>query len=200
MMPLLLLVGGLAAAGAMLGKGGGRRSGNSAREDDVESAGGGNMGKAAVLTELLGAPYYWGGHETDGADKDDSVTSWEEAVALLRAGATGWGLDCSLFANLALVKLRLWPSFRRKTAATLAADSNPVKWGEQRPGDLAYYPGHVMVVLTHPDDHGDSEVIGASGGGSGTFGNDPNARVKRFASAKYRSDFVTFMRPKDAAW
>lgn len=199
MMPLVI-AGGLVGAVLLFGKGGGRRSGNSAREDDVEGSAGGNMGKAAVLTELLGAPYYWGGHETDGADKDDSVTTWEEALALLRAGATGWGLDCSLFANLALVKLRLWPAFKRKTAATLANDSNPVAWGEQRPGDLAYYPGHVMMVLTYPNAAGDSEVIGASGGGSTTFGNDPNARVKRFASAKYRSDFVTFMRPKDAAW
>lgn len=189
------------AVGAALAAGRGRRGGGgdaSAREEEEEVEPGTvkDYGRAGVLLELLGAPYWWGGHESSAADKDDTVTSWGEAVELLRANATGWGLDCSLFANLAWEVMGI-RRFVRRTSKQLAwEDCEAVEWGKQRPGDLAYYPGHVMVVLSYPTSSGDSEVIGASGGGSATKGTDPNARVKVFGSARYRADFVTFMRLK----
>lgn len=198
-MPLLWLAG-IGGIGALVyglkGKLGVARGGSttSQREDAMEATPkGSGYGAAQVLLAALGWLYTWGGHAR--------AVTWDAALAL---GKTGVGVvDCSLFACLALAKLGRWPAgwgkVKHMTSSMLAYACDPVAWGHQVPGDLAYYPGHVMVVLSYPTMTGDSEVIGASGGGSSTHGDDPNARVKTFASARYRSDFVTFMRPKGVA-
>lgn len=165
---------------------------NSRREEMGESTStSGSYGGAKGLLGALGWPYKFGGQA--------ATPTWARGPE---------GVDCSEFAALALHRMGLWPaswgSFRQIPARELANKwCDAVAWGKQRPGDLAYYPGHVMVVLSYPRSDGDSEVIGASGGDSDTQGYDPmgpgysaNARVKKFASARYRSDFVTFMRPK----
>jgi hypothetical protein len=85
---------------------------------------------------------------------------------------------------------------RARGAKALADGSTPVQLGSQRPGDLAYYPGHVMVVCGQAGAGGHSPVIGASGGTRTTLGQDPNARIKTFTSGAYRKDFVTYMRLK----
>lgn len=159
---------------------------NSMREDMPETSASGNVGAAAVLLDALGWLYTWGGAA--------GVTTWAAAKAI---AAKGLGVvDCSLFVSLALVVMGIRKTFRRYTSGGLAAASDPIAWGKQVPGDIVYYPGHVMMVLSHPDANGDSQVIGASGGGSKTHGDNPNAKVKVFASMKYRKDFVCVMRLK----
>jgi hypothetical protein len=180
----------LLAGGALFSLSRGGAVGESSQREDmaesttVSTAG---TGGASVLLAAVGWLYLWGGAP---------VTTWAAAVAL---GAAGKGVvDCSLFCSLALVKLGIRKTFKRYTSGTLAAACDPVPFGKQRPGDVAIYPGHVMMVLSDPDAKGDSRVIGASGGGSKTRGDDPNARVKTFDSAKYRKDFVCFGRLKAA--
>jgi cell wall-associated NlpC family hydrolase len=163
------------AVGAALSKRS-RRGDNSAIEHQAEGAG--RKVTATKITDAIGWPYWWG--------KGDPGTPWADGRK---------GVDCSGFAQMALVKLgELDAGAKDRGAAQLANDSNPVQLGKQRVGDLAYYPGHVMVVAGPPGGDGHSAVIGASGGGSSTKGNDPNARVKLFNSGAYRSDFVTYMR------
>lgn len=158
-----------------------RRGGTgSAREDSRPTASGaaGLDGDAAELADSIGWPYWYGA--------GTPATPWADGAG---------GVDCSGYAQMALVRLGLLdPSAPDRSAASLADDSDPLEVGEQRPGDLAYYPGHVMVVASSPGGDGHSAVIGASGGHVYTFGNDPDARVKVFDSALYRDDFVTYMR------
>lgn len=129
----------------------------------------------------IGWPYYYG--------KGSPSTPWDDGKN---------GVDCSGYAQMVLVKLgKLSKSASDRGASKLADDSNPVSVGSQKTGDLAYYPGHVMVVAGPPGADGHSPVIGASGGNALTLGNDPNAKIKLFSTAKYRNDFVTYMRLKN---
>lgn len=138
-------------------------------------------GTSIALAQALGWPYWYG--------KGDPGTPWSDGPA---------GVDCSGFAQMGLVLLgELSPAARDRGADTLAADSDPVAVGDQGIGDMAYYPGHVMLVASAPGPDGHSQVIGASGGGRTTLGGDPDARVKLFDTALYRSDFVTYMRLKE---
>lgn len=166
---------------------GGAIGDDSQREDMADTSKiTGTVGAASVLLEALGWLYTWGGAA--------GAVTWAGAKAI---AATGVGVvDCSLFVSLALHKMGVRKTFKRYTSGSLAAACDPVTWGQQIPGDVVYYPGHVMSVLTHPDGGGDSQVIGASGGNSKTHGDNPNAKVKVFASMKYRKDFVCVMRLK----
>ncbi len=134
------------------------------------------------VLESLGWPYYFG--------KGSPSTPWTDGPS---------GVDCSGFVQMALVRLgKLSPTYGDRGSAALADDSDPIEVGQQEPGDIAYYPGHVMLVASKPDKStGHSAVIGASGGTSTTLGTNPEARVKMFSSAKYRKDFVTYMRLKE---
>lgn len=132
----------------------------------------------AKLSDAIGWPYFFG--------KGSPSTPWEDGPE---------GVDCSGFVQMALVRLgKLASTASDRGAATLADDSDPIAVGSQRAGDLAYYPGHVVLVVGSPGADGHSPVMSASGGTSTTFGDDPNARVKVFSTAEYRSDFVTYMR------
>jgi cell wall-associated NlpC family hydrolase len=154
-----------------------QRGANSAREDMAEDL---TVTCDPVLATALGWPYWFG--------KGTPATPWE-------SGADG--VDCSGFAQMALVKLNLLSSSAPdRGARTLADDSDPIELGQQRIGDLAYYPGHVMVVAGSPGYDGHSPVIGASGGTGTTLGNDEKARVKLFSSGLYNSEFVCYMRPR----
>jgi hypothetical protein len=172
-----------------------RRSGveatvNSKREDfDPTDVAHGDYGILNGTLESIGWPYLWGGPR---------LFAWSGGPA---------GVDCSGHACLVLVKSGAWPASwgtpRHIPAHQLADLCDPVRDGDQRTGDLAYYPGHVMTVLSAPDRNGDSAVFGASGGDATTqgvssalAGYSPAARVKVFSSQRYRGDFVTFMRPK----
>lgn len=132
------------------------------------------------ISGAYGWPYYWG--------KGSPSTPWSKGPE---------GVDCSGFVCMALVKLGTIPSTTGDLSSRAIADRcDPVEVGQQRPGDVAYYPGHIMLVVGYPDDDydGHSAVMGASGGRNGTFGTDPNARVKVFPAGDYRSDFVTYGR------
>lgn len=139
------------------------------------------------LVESIGWPYYYG--------KGSPSTPWP-------TGGKQTFVDCSGYAQMALVKLgKLKSTATDRSSSQLAADSDPVEVGQQRVGDLAYYPGHVAVVASAPGPSGHSKVTSASGGGRSTLGNDSNARVKLFSSALYRGTyplnpdgFVTYMR------
>lgn len=133
-----------------------------------------------ALEESLGWPYYWG--------RGSPSTPWADGAA---------GVDCSGYAQMAQVKLGLLSaSAPDRSAAAMADACDPVAIGDQVPGDLVYYPGHVMVVCSYPGEDGHSAVIGASGGGSSTKGDDPGACVKVFDTALYRNDFSSYMRWK----
>ena len=152
-----------------------QRGANSAREDMAEDL---SVTCDPVLATALGWPYWFG--------KGSPSTPWESGNQVV---------DCSGFAQMALVKLNLLSSSAAdRGARTLADQSDPVELGQQRIGDLAYYPGHVMVVCGRAGPDGHSPVIGASGGGQFDLGNNPNARIKLFSTALYNSEFVTYMR------
>jgi cell wall-associated NlpC family hydrolase len=156
------------------------RGSNSEKEDMGESKSTVGSSLPSDVMASLGWPYFFG--------KGSPSTKWADGKN---------GVDCSGYAQMVLVKLGLLSSNAGdRGAASLADDSNPVEIGDQKAGDLAYYPGHVMVVAGPPGADGHSPVIGASGGGKTTLGNDPDARIKYFDTAKYRSDFVTYMRLK----
>lgn len=133
---------------------------------------------AGQLGDAVGWPYFFG--------RGTPATPWENGPE---------GVDCSGFAQMALVRLGILSDYATdRGARTLADDSDPLETGEQEPGDLAYYPGHVAVVISDPGEDGHSEVMCASGHAT-TFGNLPDTEcVKVYATALYRSDFVTYMR------
>jgi len=134
----------------------------------------------AVVDTSLGWPYSYG--------KGSPGTPWSDGVN---------GVDCSGYVQMALVEIGyLDSSATDRSAAELADGSDPVALGDQQPGDIAYYPGHVMLVCGPPGEDGHSPVIGASGGTSSTHGDDPKAYVKVFDTGAYRGDFVTYMRLK----
>lgn len=171
-----MALAGLAGVGLWRKKAAQRGSNSAVEDDDEKTTTKGT--DAGEIMEALGWPYFWG--------RGSPGTPWGDGPA---------GVDCSGFAQMALVRLGLLPrSAPDRGARALADSSDPVELGSQRTGDLAYYPGHVMVVVGPPGAGGHSPVMGASGGGSTTFGTDPEARVKLFDSGAYRGDFVTYMR------
>ena len=80
---------------------------------------------------------------------------------------------------MALVKLGLIPPNTPDMASdTMRLKATPIPVGSQRPGDLAFYRGHVDVVATWPGRDGHSEVVGSQGGDKTTHGDKPTAKVK----------------------
>jgi cell wall-associated NlpC family hydrolase len=139
-------------------------------------------GEAALLADSIGWPYVYG--------RGTPATPWSEGPR---------GVDCSGYAQMCLVRLgRLSSSATDRGASSLAYGCDPVAVGDQTPGDLAYYPGHVVVVASYPDAlTGHSAVLSASGDAQDLVaGLNPNARVKLYTSALYRGDFLTYMRLK----
>lgn len=136
---------------------------------------------APIIRDSLGWPYYWG--------RGDPSTPWEDGDL---------GVDCSGYTQMVLVKLgKLSPTAPDRNAYNLAMQSDAVPVGEQRPGDWAYYAGHAMIVAGPPGPDGHSPVIGASGGGSDDFGDNPNARIKMFRNAAtYGPKLVSYCRIK----
>jgi cell wall-associated NlpC family hydrolase len=134
---------------------------------------------ADVIRESLGWPYYWG--------RGDPSTPWEDGDR---------GVDCSGYTQMVLVRLgQLAPTAPDRNAYNLAMASEAVAVGDQRPGDWAYYAGHAMIVAGPPGPDGHSPVIGASGGGSGDYGDNPNARIKMFKNGgTYGPDLVSYCR------
>ncbi len=134
-------------------------------------------------------PYSYGaGKPSDGWD------NWPAGAiggAGMNAGKGARGWDCSGFAQALLVRWHMLPADAPdRNAAALASQLAPRKITEEnaRLGDLAFYGtsrgiSHVMVCL------GYGAVIGASGGGSLTNGDNPNAYV-RLQPLRYRPDLV----------
>jgi len=122
-----------------------------------------------ALLATLGTPYHWA--------KGSPASPWPPGPS-----------DCSGYAQAALVLLGLLrPTEPDRTAHDLAMVSSPLKRGEERLGDLAFYGRgkvtHVMLCL------GRGWVIGATGGTSATLGNNPRAYV-RLERLDYRSDLI----------
>ena len=150
---------------------------NSAKEDTPAS---GWTDSRSVLIEALGVPYSYGA--------GTPASPWPGGAAGL-AGGVGW--DCSGYAQAGLVQLGLLSSGAvDRTAQSLADRASGVSSGDEREGDLAFYGAswskvsHVMLCL------GNGQVIGASGGGRATNGDDVGAYVKIFNTPEYRSDFL----------
>ena len=156
------------------------RGANSAKENVAATNDTTDSELSDSVMEALGWPYWFG--------KGAPSTPWSDGPN---------GVDCSGFVQMALVRLWLLSAKAGdRGAATLADESDPIAVGDQKPGDIAFYPGHVMLVAGYPGADGHSPVMGASGGRSYTLGNDENAKVKYFDSGLYRDDFVTYMRLK----
>jgi len=125
---------------------------------------------ADTLGDAIGAPYYW--------SRGTPATPWADLQTK--------GADCSGAVQMALVKLgKLSSKAGDRSAVALANDSDPIAVGEQVPGDLAFYSGHVMLVYSYPRADGHSAVWGMHGGNSGTKGDNPAARLDVLSSANY---------------
>lgn len=168
------------------------------RRKVVEPANSAQEGIAAVnepTWDDTGSLYSWLGMKYNygyGTPKTTPEEAWKD------------GVDCSGFAQFALAEMGLLDrNYPDRTSTTLGDDCDAIEIGQQEPGDLAFYDGHVMVVATFPDAglDGHSAVIGASGGDSSTKGDNPNACIKQFETALYRDDFLTYGRLKEGkAW
>jgi cell wall-associated NlpC family hydrolase len=111
----------------------------------------------------------------------DLMEAWGEAYSWGEGEPwTPWlngedGYDCSGFAQAALVRLGLLSAKSPdRSAYGLANVCDPIKPGDERLGDLAFYGSpvhHVMVVIAP------GIVLGARGGGSTTKGDDERAYV-----------------------
>lgn len=133
------------------------------------------------VIELLkgyGIPYSWGAGRP-------SSQGWPIGVKGLKGGI---GLDCSGFAQVALVRLGiLHEGDPDRSAAGLWDAAKPIDTDAAQLGDLAFYGGHarithVVVCL------GGGVCIGANGGNSMTNGDDPRAFVQ-LQPIRYRADF-----------
>lgn len=149
---------------------------SSTREERAPGlSGADDAGDVAIFREALGVFYYWGGGRGEPYP----------------AG----GYDCSGYVDSALRAAGYtlpWAASSASTATMLSALGafRPLSQGEEAPrGAIVAYgsktPSHVMLSTGEG-------VIGASGGGSSTFGNDPNAAVKEFDTAWYRSDVLGY--------
>lgn len=138
---------------------------------------------ADILGSYIGAPYYYG--------KGSPSTPLDEI----------WnGADCSGAVQMGLVAIGyLDAGAPDRSVVGLANDCVPIEVGEQRPGDLAIYDGHVMLVYSYPRSDGHSAVWGMHGGGKSDLGNNPNARLDVMSTALYWKDaFLTYARFKES--
>lgn len=144
---------------------------------------------AARAKEAIGIPYSWGGASAGG-----KPFVWPPSVT-----------DCSEFVSLMLARLCVVShSMGRQTTSTMSANFDPVAVGQQRPGDVAFFYdyNHVELVVSEPDSTGHSVTIGARGGGSSTYGGDPDAYVKERSASSERASWGTagtrggYARPK----
>jgi cell wall-associated NlpC family hydrolase len=132
------------------------------------------------LMSLIGVPYFWG--------RGKPATPWPPTD----------GLDCSGAAQVILVHLgMLLVDQPDRNALGLANACDPVLATDPvHLGDLAFYGvhgavTHVMVCLD------DEWCLGATGGDSSTFGQDPTAYVT-LKRIHYRRDFIVIGRIKAA--
>ena len=135
-----------------------------------------------LLGDAIGAPYSWGGGSPS--------TPWDDI----------WeGVDCGGAVQMAQVRIGILdPNSEDMGAGAIADDCYPIEVGSQIPGDVAIYPGHVMLVYSEPraDKGGHSAVWGASGGDSTVHGDKPSACIKVFNTATYNNRFVCYGRRK----
>lgn len=134
----------------------------------------------ASLLDSIGWPYWYG--------RGSPSTPWADGAD---------GVDCSGHAQMCLVRLGLLSADASDRGATaLANASEALQLGNQVPGDLACYPGHVAVVVSYPDASGHSQVLSASGTRA-TAGDNPAHVVKLQPTGAYRSDFICYMRLRE---
>lgn len=165
-----------------------RQQEDSRRVDAPELQGAPSPGDATegLLQQALGRPYVWGGGRAPGTWPQGSATSASGGVA---------GYDCSGYVDAALRELGAdlpWGQGSASVAAMTGA--LPLQGGEPPAWSVAVYgqPGrasHVMLVAPG------GRVYGASGGGSATHGQDPEARVTSYASYTYRGDYLGWLWP-----
>lgn len=145
------------------------------------------------LLDSVGVRYVFGGGAPDSTWPTGSTSTLAPEDL---ADEEGW--DCAGHHQACAVQLGILPrSAPDRGSAALSKLGQAVEVGRQRLGDGAFYGtpvSHVMTVLTDADRHGHSWVIGASGGTSTTFGQNPRARIKVFSTQDYRGDFRFFRR------
>jgi cell wall-associated NlpC family hydrolase len=140
----------------------------------------------ARLIDLLA---WWGTPYSYGAGRpSDALTHWPPA-APPRGVNGGAGIDCSGFAQVALVRLGLLASAEiDRSAAALFDLGSAISLDHASLGDLVFYGprGHVQHVVLYI---APGVILGADGGTSTTNGNDPRAFV-RLDRLDYRPDFL----------
>jgi hypothetical protein len=145
----------------------------------------GTLSRLAATAD--GVRYSWGGGH--------GRRTWPQGGPGTRGGI-GW--DCSGLTLAALEALLRWRwDGPRLNSKGIAYACEPIADGRQQPGDIAYYPGHVVVVVGWPDPRtGKTAVLSASGGEPDVNGDNPNAVVKVIPDADYRDDRITYARPR----
>jgi len=138
---------------------------------------------ADTLGSYIGAPYYFG--------KGSPSTPLSEIWS---------GADCSGAVQMGLVAIGYLDSKAPdRSVVGLANICDPIEVGQQQPGDLAIYDGHIMLVYSYPRSDGHSAVWGMHGGGKSDLGNNPNARLDVMGTALYWKDaFLTYARFKES--
>ncbi|MEO8273490.1 MAG: NlpC/P60 family protein [Chloroflexota bacterium] len=117
---------------------------------------------------------WWGTPYSYGAGRPSDVVRWPPATAPTGVHG-GRGVDCSGFAQVALVHLGLLAADEHdRSAAALYDLAKPIAVGLEQMGDLAFYGSggrvsHVMVVVAP------GIVMGARGGDQTTNGDNPRA-------------------------
>jgi hypothetical protein len=139
----------------------------------------------ALVQPALGVRYVWSGGGANARYPEGGLGH------ILQPRQRGW--DCSGFTLglLALLGALPWEWSTPRTSTGLRELCEPLAPGQQRPGDLAFYPGHVAVIATFPEQDGDSVIVEAGGGRSSTNGDDPRAVVRlRPGLREGRTDLV----------
>lgn len=138
-----------------------------------------------VMNRPVDSPYVYGGKNGPFLMPYSIIAGYENVR----------GYDCSGYTQHVLRALgAIGHGVPWMTASQTASVAETLTFGSQQVGDLAFFGSgssisHVTLVSALPGSDGWSPIIGANSGGSSTFGDDPDARVKHADSDYWRSGF-----------
>ena len=132
-----------------------------------------------------GPPLYYWGHPASETIRTGSLST----MLVEGADCSGCTLTMAVFAGLCDGD---WALAHRSTSLLIPALTE-VPVGEQRPGDVACYSGHVAMVVDWPGDDGHSWCLSMSGGNSSVKGDNPSACGK-IVKGNYMNTFTKYGR------
>lgn len=128
-----------------------------------------------VALSLVGkVPYFWGGKSAPGWNPE-----WNTPKLVTSAGSSStgtirpYGLDCSGFTDW-VYKTALGRSLHEGSHSQ-AENSTPISESELLPGDLGFYPGHVLMYAGRDTDG--TMMWVHSSGGTGVILNSPTYEI-----------------------